>query len=128
MKSLILVAAIGLAACGCGNKSNSGASATPAAPAHRIYDTDAVSKDLSAAGVVISTGARQDVQAFFAAHSDYQVCTDSDAFSVAVVRNAKYDPKADDIYIVASYRDGKIASLDIGPPQFSAANLTSYCR
>jgi hypothetical protein len=47
---------------------------------------------------------------------------------VAVVRNGKYDPKADDIYVVASYHDGKIDTMDIGAPQFSATDLTSYCR
>lgn len=124
MRTLILVSLACGIVCGCG-KSNT--EATPAA-AHKIYSLEDVSKALQDANVVITSGTRQDAQAFFAAHPEYQVCQDSEAFTVAVARNAKYDPKADDIYIVASYRDGKIATMEVGPPQFSAGNLTSYCK
>jgi hypothetical protein len=114
--------------CGCGKKSDAAADAAPAAAAHKIYSLEDVSQALNDAHVVITSGTHEDAKAFFAAHPEYQVCQDSEAFTVAVARNAKYDPKADDIYIVASYHDGKINSMDIGPPQFSVANLTQYCK
>jgi hypothetical protein len=129
MKTLLLASLACLVVSGCGNKSKSAdASAASAAPAHKIYSLDDVSQALQSGNVVITTGTRQDAQAFFNAHPEYQVCTDTDVFSVAVIRNSKYDPKADDMYVVANYRDGKIMSMDIGPPQFSVGNLTSYCR
>ena len=127
MRTLILFSMACAIVCGC-RKSNTDADATPAAAAHKIYSLEDVSQALKDANVVITSGTHEDAQAFFAAHSEYQVCRDSDSFTVAVARNAKYDPKADDIYIVASYRDGKIATMEIGPPQFSVGNLTSYCK
>jgi hypothetical protein len=43
------------------------------------------------------------------------------------MRNRRIDPKADDEYIVIAYRGGKVSNLDIGPSQFSAGNVASYC-
>ncbi len=48
---------------------------------------------------------------------------------VARMRNSKVDPHASDQYIVAAYQpDGKISNLEVGPPEFSVANLPSYCH
>jgi DNA-directed RNA polymerase specialized sigma24 family protein len=47
---------------------------------------------------------------------------------MAVMRNKRTDPKADDQHVVVAYRDGKVTYLDVGPPQFSAENVASYCQ
>lgn len=122
----IIFLSVCVCVCGCGKKSLDG-SASQAAPGAKVYDVTAVNQELQEGNVALN-GTRQDFQAFFAAHPNYQLCTDSDAFSVGVIRNKKADPKADDIFIVANYRDGKIGGLDVTPQMFSAANLTSYCK
>ena len=129
MKKALLLSTVLLFLCGCTKKSGPGdATVTPSAPAAKVYDVSAVSEELREGNVVIN-GAHQDFKAFFAAHPNYQLCTDDDAFSVGVIRNKKADPKADDIFIVANYnRDGSIGGLDITPQMFSVSNLTSYCK
>ena len=128
MKKALLFSTVLLFLCGFTKKSGPGdATATPSAPAAKVYDVDAVSKDLRDANVT-TDGTQQDFKAFFATHPNYQLCTDNDAFSVGVIRNKKADPKADDIFIVANYRDGKIGGLDITPQMFSVSNLTRYCK
>jgi hypothetical protein len=47
---------------------------------------------------------------------------------VARIENSKIDPQVHDQYIVAAYRDAKITNLEVGPPEFSVANLPSYCH
>jgi hypothetical protein len=88
---------------------------------------DAVNQELREGGVQVNS-AREDVQGFFRTHPAYQVCRDFDGGLIAVMRNKRTDPKVDDQYIVVSYREGKVNSLDIGPPQFSAGNVASYCQ
>src|SRR5215469_11356645 len=103
MKKALLLSTVLLFLCGCTKKSGPGdATVTPSAPAAKVYDVSAVSEELREGNVVIN-GAHQDFKAFFAAHPNYQLCTDDDAFSVGVIRNKKADPKADDVFIVANY-------------------------
>ena len=117
MKKLLFALFVFVAVCGCAKKE--GSTDAGARPANQQLKE----------GKVTLEGTHDDFRAFFQAHPEYQLCRDDDAFSVAVVRNKKNDPKADDIYILANYnRDGKIGGMEIGPPQFSVNNLTSYCR
>ena len=104
-----------------------GASA-PTASAPKIYSMEDVDKELKEGQVVMSSS-HENTRAFFQSHANYQVCKDMESFTVAVVRNSKVDKHADDIYIVARYnRDGTIGAMDVGPPQFSVSDLTSYCK
>ena len=104
-----------------------GASA-PAASAPKIYSMEDVDKELKEGQVVMSSS-HENIRAFFQSHANYQVCKEMESFTVAVVRNSKVDKHADDIYIVARYnRDGTIGAMDVGPPQFSVSDLTSYCK
>ena len=119
-----------LALTGCGSTSSQTDGASSAAPAQgqvKIYSLEDVSHELEQAGVKLD-GEEVAAHAFFKEHPAYHVCKDIDgAATVAVMRNRRLDPKADDQYIVIGYRSGKISELDIGPPQFSAANVASYC-
>jgi hypothetical protein len=104
-----------------------GASA-PTASGPKIYSMEDVDKDLKE-GQVVMGGSRENTRAFFQSHADYHVCQDMQSMTIAVVRNSKVDKHADDIYIVARYNlDGTIGAMDVGPPQFSVGNLTSYCK
>jgi hypothetical protein len=104
-----------------------GASA-PTASAPKIYSMEDVDKELKE-GQLVMGSSRENTRAFFESHANYQVCKDMESLTVAVVRNSKVDKHADDIYIVARYnRDGTIGAMDVGPPQFSASDLTSYCK
>lgn len=124
MKKLAILVGM-LAFGGCGG--------SPSKPAKtldlpKVYSMGDVDQELRQAGVQLgSTPA--DVHAFFTAHPAYRVCKDlDDAGLVAMLSNKRADPKADDQYIVVAYRDGKVSNLDIGPPQFSAGNVASYCK
>jgi hypothetical protein len=113
---------------GCGKAKQEDADASPAASAPKIFSIEDIDKELKE-GQVVMGGSRENARAFFQSHANYQVCKDLESFTVAVVRNAKVDKHADDIYIVANYnRDGTIGAMEIGPPQFSVNNLPSYCK
>ena len=129
MRKLFFALLVIAVVCGCGKKEGStDAGARPVPPEAKVYSLEDVNQQLKE-GKVTLEGTHDDFRAFFQAHPEYQLCRDDEAFSVAVVRNKKNDPKADDIYILANYnRDGKIGGMEIGPPQFSVNNLTSYCR
>jgi len=124
------VAVILVALAGCGGsspKTTSGSSASPAKSPGKIYSLEDVSQELAQAGVQLN-GDELAAHAFFKEHSAYQICKDiNGTVTIAVMRNRRINPKADDEYIVISYRDGKVSYLDIGPPQFSAGNVASYC-
>ena len=115
---------------GCGGSSPQtagGSSAAPAKAAAKVYSLEDVSNELAQAGVKIE-GEEHAAHTFFKEHSAYHVCKDIDgAATIAVMRNRRVDPKADDQYIVIAYSNGKIIQLDISPPQFSAAHVASYC-
>jgi hypothetical protein len=114
---------------GCGKAKQENADSTAiAAPAAKIYSLDDVGKELNEGQVVLG-GTHDNVRAFYASHANYHVCKDDEAFTVAVVWNHKVDKHADDQYVVTNYnRDGTIGGMETGPPQFSAGNLTSYCK
>lgn len=124
-----------LSLCGCGKAKQadvdappSASAATVSASAPKIYSMEDVDKELKE-GQVVMGGTRENTRAFFQSHANYQVCKDMDSFTVAAVRNSKVDKHADDIYVVARYnRDGTIGAMDVGPPQFSVGDLTSYCK
>jgi hypothetical protein len=122
---LILAAAILLALCGCKGKASTDAAAGPTKP--RIYELADVDKEMTEAGIKLESSP-EDLRNFFKVHTNYQVCQDTDYMLVARMQNSKIDPKVHDQYIVAAYRDGKISNLDVGPPEFSVANLPSYCH
>ena len=131
----LMTFAILLPLCACSSKSSAPAavgaaqSSNPSAPADKpkVYSVDDVNQELNQGGV--QNGASQaDVQAFFKANPRYQVCQDNDGGLIAVIRNKQADPTADDQYIVIAYRQGVVASRDIGPPQFSVGNVASYCH
>ena len=114
--------AILLGFCGC--KSNS----SPVAEKPKIYTLSDVDREMKEAGVTMQSS-REELRAFFKSHPNYQVCQDTDYMLVARMRNSKIEPRASDQYIVAAYQpDGKISNLEIGPPEFSVANLPSYCH
>ena len=118
---------------GCGRAKQEAVDATPgaAAPtasAPKIYSLEDVDKELTE-GQVVMRSSHENTRAFFQSHANYHVCKDMESLTVAVVRNSKVDKHADDIYIVARYnRDGTIGAMDVGPPQFSVGDLTSYCK
>jgi hypothetical protein len=116
---------LALMAVGC--NSNTGSAAKPEAPKGKVYSLEEVDQELNAGGVKLEAP-MEDVQTFFKAHPEYQVCMNNDGALIAVMRNKKVDPKADDQFIVIAYRDGKVANRDIGPPQFSVGNPEKYCR
>lgn len=120
-----------LALGGCGKAKQEGladVAASPATSTAKIYSLEDVDKELKE-GQVVMGGSHENVKAFFQSHANYQVCTDMESFTVAVVRNTKVDKHADDIYVVANYnRDGTIGAMEMGPPQFSVSNLASYCK
>lgn len=93
----------------------------------KIYSLEDVSKELRDGGVQLNS-TPDDVRSFFSKHRAYDVCKDFDGGVIAVMRNKRADSKADDQYIVVTYRDGKVAHLDIGPPQFSAGHVAGYCQ
>jgi hypothetical protein len=115
---------------GCGGsspKTTSSSSIVPAKSPGKIYSLEDVSQELAQAGVQLN-GDEFAAHAFFKEHSAYHICKDVDgAATIAVMRNRRIDPKADDEYIVIAYRNGKVSNIDIGPPQFSAGNVASYC-
>jgi hypothetical protein len=126
----VLVGSIScLVLCGCRNSAKPENAVTGAGNSQaKIYAMDDVDKELKE-GMVALGGTRDDARAFFKAHTEFRVCQDMESFLVAVVKNTKVDPRADDIYVIANYeRDGKIGGLDIGPPQFSVSNPASYCK
>jgi hypothetical protein len=129
MKQIFVVSIFGLAIYACRNSANPENNATNAAASQaKIYSTDDVDKELKD-GMVVIGGTREDAQTFFKAHSEFQVCQDLESFSVAVVRNTKVDPHADDIYVITNFeRNGKIGAMQVGPPQFSVSNPASYCK
>lgn len=124
------VAAALFALAGCAGSSpntTSGSSVVAAKSPGKIYSLEDVSKELAQAGVQLD-GDELAAHAFFKEHPAYQICKNVEgAVTIAVMRNRRIDPNADDEYIVIAYRDGKVSNLDIGPPQFSAGNVASYC-
>ena len=105
-------------------------SSKPAEPAQTArnkpaaFSTDAVAQDLRDGGVQVQAS-REQAQAFFRAHPSYHVCRDSDTGLVAVLRKTPGESGPDDQYIALGYRSGKVTSLDVGPPQFSADNVSA---
>lgn len=129
-KICLLAAVLTLAFCGCSQKSAPAASNQDAnfgANKPKVYSLEDVNEELTQGGVQ-SGASRETVQRFFQDHPAYHVCQDSEAGLIAVMRNKQADLKADDQYIVIGYKDGGINSIDIGPPQFSAGNVASYCQ
>ena len=128
-KSLLLAVVIALSLCGCSSKSAPAASSESANSASKpkVYSLEDVNGELTQGGVQ-SGASRETVQGFFKDRPAYHVCQDSEAGLIAVMRNKQADPKADDQYIVIGYKDGGVNSIDIGPPQFSAGNVASYCQ
>ena len=123
--SLLVGLAILFAFCGC-KSSSSDSSAAKDKP--KIYSMTDVDNEMKEASVTLQSS-RDEVRAFFKSHPNYQVCQDTDYMLVARIRNSKVDPHASDQYIVAAYQpDGKISNLEVGPPEFSVANLPSYCH
>jgi hypothetical protein len=109
---------------GCG-----GSESKPAKNENRpkIYSLEDVNQELRDGGVQLNS-TQEDARSFFKKHRAYDVCKDFNGGVIAVMRNKRVDPKADDQYVVLTYRDGKVAYLDIGPPQFSTGNVASYCQ
>lgn len=124
----VVAALFALAGCGGSSpKTTSGSSVVPAKSPGKIYSLEDVSQELAGAGVQLN-GDEPAAHEFFKEHPAYQICKDIDgAVTIAVMRNRRIDLKADDEYIVIAYRGGKVSELDIGPPQFSAGNVASYC-
>lgn len=113
---------------GCGKTKQKDVATSPGASAPKIYSMEDVDKELKD-GQVVMGSSHENTRSFFQSHGNYQVCKDMESFTVSVVRNSKVDKHADDIYIVARYnRDGTIGAMDVSPPQFSASDLTSYCK
>lgn len=128
MKTLVLVTVVLLVLCGCSSKTApASSSASVGADKPKIYSMDDVNQELKDAGVQLGS-TQEDAESFFKAHPNYQVCQDNEGGLIAVMRNQRADPKSDDQYIVVAYREGKVAGLDIGPPQFSAGNIAAYCH
>ncbi len=127
MRVSILAAAILFALCGCKGKASTDAAAgaDPANP--RIYELADVNKEMKESGIQLESSP-QDLRNFFKTHTNYQICQDTSYMLVARMQNSKIYPKVHDQYIVAAYRDGKITNLEVGPPEFSVANLPSYCH
>lgn len=93
----------------------------------KIYELSDVDKELKDAGIQMNSS-QEDLRNFFKTHPNYQVCQDTDYTLVARMRNSLIDKHASDQYIVATFRDGKIAQYEVGPPEFSVGNLPSYCH
>jgi len=112
-----------------GCKSKTGANGDAASPEkQKIYTLADVDKEMKESGVQLSS-TQEDLRNFAKAHPNYEVCQDTDYLFVARMRNSKVDKQVSDQYIVATYdKDGKILNLEVGPPEFSAGNLQSYCR
>ncbi|HYK40624.1 MAG TPA: hypothetical protein VEU98_11375 [Candidatus Eremiobacteraceae bacterium] len=129
MNRAILVLAICgvIAAAAEGCKSKTGSEETETQNKPKIYELSDVDKELKDAGVQLNS-TQEDLRNFFKTHPNYQLCQDTDYLLVARVRNSLIDKHASDQYIVATYRDGKIAQFEVGPPEFSVGNLTSYCH
>lgn len=127
MKHLIVVLVIVLSLCGCKSGSPSGDNAAAESTKPRIYELADVDKEMKEAGIQLNSS-REDLRNFFRTHPTYQVCQDTEQMLIARMRNSKIDPKLHDQYISAVYRDGKIFNLEVGPPEFSVANLPSYCH
>jgi len=120
----LLIIAVVFALSGC----KSSGSPSAAQDKAKIYQLADVDREMKEAGVGLQSS-RDDLRAFFKSHPNYQVCQDTDYMLVARMRNSKIDPHASDQYIVAAYQpDGKISNLEVGPPEFSVANLPSYCH
>ena len=127
MRVLIVAAAILFALCGCKGKASTDAAAgvDPARP--RIYELADIDKEMKEAGIKLESSP-EDLRNFFKTHTNYQVCQDTSYMIVARMQNSKIDPKVHDQYIVAAFSDNKITNLDVGPQEFSVANLPSYCH
>jgi PBP1b-binding outer membrane lipoprotein LpoB len=130
MKIMVVLVSILLLLSGCSRKPAPAASSTESSASGskaKVYSMKDVDQELTQGGVQ-SGASREQVQSFFKDHSAYHVCQDSEGGLIAVMRNKQADPKADDQYIVVGYKDGAVNSIDIGPPQFSAGNVASYCQ
>ena len=112
-----------------GCKSKSGTNGDAAGPEkQKVYTLADVDKEMKESGVQLSS-TQEDLRNFAKAHPNYEVCQDTDYLFVARVGNSKVDKQVSDQYIVATYdKDGKILNLEVGPPEFSAGNLQSYCH
>ena len=126
MKKVILLAVfLALALGGCTKKSSN--ESADSANKAKVYKLEDVNQEMTQGGIQAGAS-RETVQGFFKDRPAYHVCQDSEAGLIAVMRNKQVDPKADDQYIVIGYKDGGVNSIDIGPPQFSAGNVASYCQ
>ena len=128
MKPSALIVVFIVLMTGCSRSSQpSPSSASAPAEKPKIYALEDVDKELKDAGVALDAD-QATVKSFFSSHPAYHVCQDTEGSTIAVTRNKKVDPKADEEYIVIAYRDAKVANLDITPAMFSASDLASYCR
>ena len=125
MLVLAICGSIVAAAGGCKSKANSEENEVQSKP--KIYELSDVDKELKDAGVQLNSS-QEDLRNFFKTHPNYQVCQDTDYMLVARMRNSLIDKHASDQYIFATFRDGKIAQYEVGPPEFSVGNLASYCH
>jgi hypothetical protein len=127
VKTSLFAVAILFALCGCKSKTSADAAdgSDPSKP--RIYELADIDKEMKDAGIQLESSP-EDLRNFFKAHPNYQVCQDTSYMIVARMRNSKIDPKVHDEYIVAALHGSKITNLDVGPPEFSVANLPSYCK
>ena len=113
---------------GCKSKTGANGDATASPEKQKIYTLADVDKEMKESGVQLNS-TQEDLRNFAKAHPNYEVCQDTDYLFVARVRNSKVDKQVSDQYIVATYdKDGKILNLEVGPPEFSAGNLQSYCH
>jgi hypothetical protein len=128
IRAMLVLAICGVivgAAEGCKSKASSEENEVQNKP--KIYELSDVDKELKDAGVQLNSS-QEDLRYFFKTHPNYQICQDTDYMLVARMRNSLIDKHASDQYILATFRDGKIAQYEVGPPEFSVSNLTSYCH
>jgi hypothetical protein len=131
MKNTTMAVTLGgvlmLVGCRSAPKRSAGVDQSSATSKGKVYSMDGVDHELRDAGIELDS-TQEVAREFFKAHPAYTICKDFDGGMIAVVRNKKIDPKVDDQYIVLSYREGKLASRDIGPGMFSVGNVASYCQ
>ncbi len=125
---VLLATVLVLSSCSNASKQSAGARQPTATSPGKVYSLEDVNQELNDAGVKANS-TQEVAREFFKTHPAYTVCQDySDVEIIAVVRNRKLNPNADDQYIVIAYDKGKLTNLEIGPPQFSPGNLASYCQ
>ena|SRR5579872_1994268 len=111
----------------CSSKSSKPSAATKPAYKPAPFSTEGIHQDLQNGGVQ-GQASHEQVQMFFKNNPKYHLCKDYADATLAVLRNKAQNPDLEDQYIVIAYRNGKVSSLDIAPPQYSAANVVSDCQ